>query len=738
MPVALLVWLVRNADFAPRCARRLAATLLLAAAALAPRAAAHTPHDVIEAWAMSPAFPADHTLFVAMPRFNLLLRSTDAGETWTSCVKGLESAYVFAMAISPDFAKDRTLWCVEVAGLFVSRDAGESWQKLELPEGMQDAVAVAATSSPESGTLLAITTRKKGALALSFDGGKTFTAQTGLRDMSQLPCDPVLSAAGGALSIVCGGEVVITRSVAVPSCTVSWRQDLPADMQAPEPGPLHGLRVVALDPLDSERLWVVGKPPGVWRRQAIPYRGGSHQEDEEWIREGDLPEGAKVLHLSVARETDVTIVLFAATADHGIQIKRGDGPWTASLDGFREPTHQTKQHWVGTMVSPGWATDHTVYACCYEGLYVSTDGGGHWRWLNTLHPQLVRNVALSPRFADDGALWLSTYGLGLQHSEDRGKTFSKVDTASWEFPDGIAVSRDWQPAGADAPATGALLIGTPNNLLLSRDGGATVASCLPRTKGFPRVLAFAPDWASSGIAFAHLSTDTGLKTNRFMRTADHGATWTDTNIRTAYDFACAPDWDTTGACWAACPDGLFRSDDRGVTFAKVEGLSATGLNSVAVAPGAPAEGGGVGPPCVAVASTGQGLFLSRDGGASWSAPGNPPARTSFVRFSPDFARDGLLFAGTHTDGLWFSHDGGAHWDRGKGGPRMTLCLELSPTFAQDHTLVVGAYEQPWISSDAGATWRALELPIPAGYVPDASREGDVDAALPPAPHKSGG
>ena len=126
MPVALLVWLVRNADFAPRCARRLAATLLLAAAALAPRAAAHTPHDVIEAWAMSPAFPADHTLFVAMPRFNLLLRSTDAGETWTSCVKGLESAYVFAMAISPDFAKDRTLWCVEVAGLFVSRDAGES------------------------------------------------------------------------------------------------------------------------------------------------------------------------------------------------------------------------------------------------------------------------------------------------------------------------------------------------------------------------------------------------------------------------------------------------------------------------------------------------------------------------------------------------------------------------------------------------------------------------------------
>jgi photosystem II stability/assembly factor-like uncharacterized protein len=704
--------------------RSLGAALLLAAALLLPRAAAHTPHDVIEAWAMSPAFPTDRTLFVALPRFNLLLRSTDAGETWTSCVKGLDSAYVSQLAVSPAFATDRTLWCVEIAGLFVSRDAGESWEKVAQPAEMKTVTALAVTSAADGQPLVATVTRE-GQLWLSHDGGRTFAHATEPERLSGARCDPVLAAASGSITVVCGGRCLVTLDH-----EGEWFLDPSSPLGKQES---HRVRALAISPAEPWRLWLSAdelmKP---WARRTAASQPTTVTAGE-WRAMPDFPSDAEILHLSVAFERDIGTVLFASTADHGVQIKRGDGPWSASLDGFREPTHQTKQHWLGTMVSPGWAEDHTVYACAFEGLYVSTDGGEHWRWLNTLHPQLVRNLALSPRFADDGALWLSTYGVGLQHSQDRGATFTRIDTQAWDFPDGIAVSRDWRPATADAPAAGALLIGTPNNMLLSRDGGATVAPCLPGAKGFPRALAFAPDWETSGIAFAHLSTDTGLKTNRFVRTADHGATWSDTSVRTVYDIACAPDWATSGRCWIASPDGLFRSDDRGVTFAKVESMPAAGLNSVAVAPGAEADG----PPCLAVVSLGRGIFVSRDGGATWESPGKPPTRPTCVRLSPGFAGDGLLLVGTHTDGVWVSRDGGASWRPGAGGPRMVLCMEISPSFARDQTLVVGSYEGPWLSADAGATWRALDVPVPEGFVPEASREPGEGAVLPPAPHGGG-
>jgi hypothetical protein len=62
-------------------------------------------------------------------------------------------------------------------------------------------------------------------------------------------------------------------------------------------------------------------------------------------------------------------------------------------------------------------------------------------------------------------------------------------------------------------------------------------------------------------------------------------------------------------------------------------------------------------------------------------------------------------------------------------------MELSPSFAQDHTLLVGSYEGPWITEDAGASWRAIVVPVPAGYVPDPSRESATGSPIPPAPRK---
>src|SRR5262245_14945616 len=87
----------------------------------------HSPHDVVDAWAISPDFARDRTLFLALSRFNVLLRSRDAGQSFEVINAGLQTGNVQYIAVSPGFAQDRTLYCAEMTRLYVSHDAGEHW-----------------------------------------------------------------------------------------------------------------------------------------------------------------------------------------------------------------------------------------------------------------------------------------------------------------------------------------------------------------------------------------------------------------------------------------------------------------------------------------------------------------------------------------------------------------------------------------------------------------------------------
>ncbi len=720
--------------------------LLLTALLLAPAASGlllHSPHDVVDAFAISPGFAQDRTLFVSLGRFNLLLRSRDAGRSFEVINAGLQTGYVLALAISPDFAADRTLYCAEAAHVFVSRDGGERWQNVPLPPGMRGVQSF--ELSPDfarDGTLLAGTAHD--GLWLSRDRGATWAAAA---------VEPAAAAGPGSLA----GSVQDVRFsrdfgrdrrvwALIDGHRLVASSDGGASFEDVAPPPGGGVQALAVDGAGTT-LWV-GLRAGLqrstdggatWRPDAAP--------DSAW----------DVRHLALARDGEGAPVLFVSTAVDGVWVRAGDGSWSSNRDGFRPLTDQSTRHYLGTMPSPDFARDRTVYAATFEGLYVSQEGGDGWTWLDVLQPRIVRNLALSPDFAEDGTLWLATYGHGLVEARPEGSepiggsaaadvaarstlteeerrqgegeyplgtsgglAWRRLDTLSWMFPDGVAVS-----PSVREDAT--LVVGAPNRLVRSTDGGASAEATLPLKKSFARALALAPDFAQSGLAFAYLSTYTGSGPlgNHFARSTDHGASWTELSDLAAEDMVFASDWSRSGRMYVCGPDGLKRSDDRGLTFRRVETLEAEDCGSVALAPAAAAGGDDAagGPDTLLVCSRTLGLHLSRDGGETWKRlqGGLPGTRFDFVEISPEFASDGLAFAGPRTDGVFVTRDGGATWARSPGGPRVVLCMERSPTFAQDHALLVGSYDGGWLSRDAAATWTRLDVPVPAGFEPVFSR-----------------
>jgi photosystem II stability/assembly factor-like uncharacterized protein len=130
------------------------------------------PPPVISALELSPNFEEDGVVFGATLEDGVLF-SADRGYHFGAWNFGLLDLNILCLAISPDFARDETVFVGTQSGVFRSMNGGRAWREVELPVGYEAVLSLALSPDFARDRILLAGTERQG-LLLSADAGESW------------------------------------------------------------------------------------------------------------------------------------------------------------------------------------------------------------------------------------------------------------------------------------------------------------------------------------------------------------------------------------------------------------------------------------------------------------------------------------------------------------------------------------------------------------------------------------
>jgi photosystem II stability/assembly factor-like uncharacterized protein len=308
-----------------------------------------------------------------------------------------------------------------------------------------------------------------------------------------------------------------------------------------------------------------------------------------------------------------TGALFIGSARAGIFISTDGGRvWQESTF----PARDMGANHIQLALSPEHVTDRMIFAAAGGQVFRSNDGGANWQVLSSglgsFFP--VSSLAVSPQFASDHTVLLggSAHAPRVMRSTDDGQT--------WVVSSGLGPSNG-VIALAFVPGNGRVAYAWADQagLYRSGDAGATWTRVFSPTSTASwglQSLAISPDLARDRLMFAGF-----VGAENFRRSADGGATWHPSvrglppGLLWGSAIALSPDFAHDKTIYLGTDRGVFRSDDGGVTWAKLPngGLPEAGVLSLALSPNFSSDR------TVFAGLGDRGLYVSTDGGATWKA-----------------------------------------------------------------------------------------------------------------------
>jgi photosystem II stability/assembly factor-like uncharacterized protein len=643
------------------------------------------------------------------------MRSTDGGTTWREIVRGLgyEGQKLARLAIAPSDA-DVLYLTTHGDGALKSEDGGMSWRPST--DGLTDLNLHEVAVSPVSADVCVVASNTSSGMARTTDGGASWR-----------PVGP--SARMTSLAFLADGERVVAgdargRITSSRDAGETWNSPVVLDEE-------HAVTAIAVGP--------AGEHAGsIFAATASGRLFRSDDGGRGFTALGDgLPsEEVRSLELSPTYRDDST--LWASTWHSGVYMSTNGGQtWDRMANGL---TTNSQADEVGVpqfrtvAVAPKGPRSHSLFVGGFDGLFRYDDRRESWTPIETLADHIV-GVAVSPNFAGDRTVAVTTYVKGAFLSRDGGDTWSYANDGLADNVGNTFVplrrlhNVRFSPNYADDHT---IFSANWDDVVKSTDGGQsweaiTVSSSPPGDRLRQFVLAVSGAFASDRTVFA------ATRHGEVFRSADAGepGTWErlggfggNERVRS---LVVSPDYASDSELYAGTVAGVYRSDDGGRTW------SATGPRMATPPKGGEADLGALvamspayGSDGTVFAGTDGGLFVTQDAGRSWAELTVPPLTTSSqieaVAVSPDYAHDRTVLVSTRELGLLRSTDGGRTFQR--AGMELfdsnrviadftnptSIPIQFSPTFATDQTVFAYAQTDVLRSTDGGQSWDVLPLP----------------------------
>jgi len=414
------------------------------------------------------AAPGSSTSLLAGTGSSGIFRSSNGGASWTASSAGLPAGYC-AASLAFDPADPSSVFSGDDEGeIYQSNDGGTHWALRK--SGAAPSIVMALAVRPVGHAALAGTS--DAGIFRSTDGAQWTPANSGIRGQAIAtlaigPADERVAYAAGAV-----GGLNVTRDGGVTWVEID--HGLPESLSYDTSGWVSVfVAAIAADPSDAATLYAglnelgPGTAPGGGGLFKSTDGGATWKSSAAGITDGSFP--ISIGHLAIDPSHPSTI--YAAAEGRGL-FRSTDGAASWS------PVAGLPFAFVnGVAVDPGLPS--TVLAVTSQGLYRSTDSGGHFARSDSGFPasSAARAFAFDP--AHPQRILAGTFGGAMFASEDGGATWTEIST-------------DLAPHGvtglAFAASSGTFFAGTEDaGIFRSTDGGAHWS---PASDGLatPRVL----------------------------------------------------------------------------------------------------------------------------------------------------------------------------------------------------------------------------------------------------------
>jgi len=359
-----------------------------------------------------------------LARDGLILAGLDSGQLrvvkvsdikWSNAPAALDKLNVEAIAVSPDYTNDRTLFIGGGrTGLFVSTNGGKAWQETNFPARDTGVGHLCIAFSPDYASDKIVFASAGGQMFRSDDGGANWQIlSSGLGSFFPTLSLAVSPQFSDDHTVLIGGGFRAPRVMRSTDAGQAW---------SATNGPLHNNGVPAMAFVPDN-----GRVAYAWADQSGLYRSGDG--GTMWTRVFSPTEtadisGWSIQSLGISPDFVRDRLMFAGfvgpqnfrrSADGGATWHPSDAGltpgllWGSALAIWPDASMRDRLIWLGTdrgvfrsddggvswkassvglpqagvlalALSPNFAGDHTIFAGLVDrGLYVSTDGGASWK-----------------------------------------------------------------------------------------------------------------------------------------------------------------------------------------------------------------------------------------------------------------------------------------------------------------------------------------------------------------------